>query len=351
MTEPSKFTIQERVRWGDVDAARIIFYGAYIRFFEFAETELFRAVGMPYGVIFDELDVWLPRVHLECDFRHAAQLDDLLAVSVYVGRVGNKSLRLDFEVRRQGDSQMIATAFFVLAAVDRRTFKTVRVPDTLRERLSPYTVEQEDAQVALDDALDEKTAGTDPLQLFARWFAAARQAGIGLPEAMTVATATKEGRPSARMLLLKRFDEKGFVFYTNYNSNKARDLDSNPYAALVFHWEPLGYQVRIEGSVTRASAADSDAYFQTRPRESQLGAHASPQSTVIANRELLDRRVAELNALYGTEDVIARPEHWGGYVLRPERIEFWKGRVGRLHDRLLYERSSDGGWTIKRLAP
>ncbi|HEY0005041.1 MAG TPA: thioesterase family protein [Pyrinomonadaceae bacterium] len=134
-----KFTIEERVRWGDVDAARIIFYGAYIRFFEFAETELFRAVGLPYGVMFDELDVWLPRAHLECDFRSAAQLDDLLEVSVYVGRFGNKSMRLNFEVRRQGDALIIAEAHFILIAVRRDTFETVPVPEELKRRLALYT--------------------------------------------------------------------------------------------------------------------------------------------------------------------------------------------------------------------
>ena len=135
----NKFIIEERVRWGDVDAAGIIFYGAYIRFFEFAETELFRAVGLPYSVMFDELDVWLPRVHLECDFHHAAKLDDLLEVSVYVGRFGNKSMRLDFEVRRKGDETIIATAHFVLASVRRDTFETVPIPEALRTRLASYT--------------------------------------------------------------------------------------------------------------------------------------------------------------------------------------------------------------------
>ena len=134
-----KYTIEERVRWGDVDAASIIFYGAYIRFFEFAETELFRAVGLPYSVMFEELDIWLPRVHLECDFHHAAQLDDLLEVSVFVGRIGNKSMRLDFEVRRKGDALVIAHAHFVLAAVRRDTFETVVIPDELRQRLSDYS--------------------------------------------------------------------------------------------------------------------------------------------------------------------------------------------------------------------
>jgi len=139
LAESWKYRIEERVRWGDVDAARIIFYGAYIRFFEFAETELFRAVGLPYGVMFDELDVWLPRAHLECDFRHAARLDDLLEVYVYVGRVGHKSLRLDFEVRRKGEAEAIADAHFVLVAVRRDSFESVPVPEELKRRLAPYT--------------------------------------------------------------------------------------------------------------------------------------------------------------------------------------------------------------------
>lgn len=134
-----KYRIGERVRWGDVDAARIIFYGAYIRFFEIAETEMFRAAGLSYGRVFDELDVWLPRAHLECDFRRAAQLDDLLEVAVYVGRVGTKSLRLDFEVRRNGEDALVATAHFVLVAVRRGTFESVPVPEELKRRLAPYT--------------------------------------------------------------------------------------------------------------------------------------------------------------------------------------------------------------------
>jgi acyl-CoA thioester hydrolase len=139
MCDFKKFTIEERVRWGDVDAARIIFYGAYIRFFEFAETELFRSVGLPYSVMFEEIDVWLPRVHLECDFYRAAQLDDLLEVSVYVGKFGTKSMRLDFEVRCKGEEALVADAHFVLASVRRDTFETVSIPDELKERLAPYT--------------------------------------------------------------------------------------------------------------------------------------------------------------------------------------------------------------------
>jgi YbgC/YbaW family acyl-CoA thioester hydrolase len=139
----SKYKIEERVRWGDVDAARIIFYGAYIRFFEFAETELFRAVGLPYSVMFDELDIWLPRAHLECDFHQAAQLDDMLEVSVYVGRIGTKSLRLNFEVRRKGEDPLIAEAHFVLVSVRRNTFESVPVPTEIRDRLAPYKSKDE----------------------------------------------------------------------------------------------------------------------------------------------------------------------------------------------------------------
>jgi acyl-CoA thioester hydrolase len=141
MSGHMKFTIEERVRWGDVDAARIIFYGAYIRFFEYAETELFREVGLRYGVMFDELKIWLPRVHLECDFKRAARLDDLLEVSVFVGHFGRRSMRLNFEVRRNGEEELIATAHFVLAAVNQDTFETVPIPAELRERLAPYAAE------------------------------------------------------------------------------------------------------------------------------------------------------------------------------------------------------------------
>lgn len=138
-----KFTIEERVRWGDVDAARIIFYGAYIHFFEYAETELFREVGLHYGVFFDELNIWLPRVHLECDFHHVARLDDVLEVSVYVGHFGTKSMRLNFEVRRKGSEDLIATAHFVLAAVNQTTFETVSIPSEIRERLAPYAADDQ----------------------------------------------------------------------------------------------------------------------------------------------------------------------------------------------------------------
>jgi pyridoxamine 5'-phosphate oxidase len=200
------------------------------------------------------------------------------------------------------------------------------------------------------DSIDEKTVDRDPLKLFQRWLDEAIAAGIHLPEAMTLATSTPEGKPSARLILLKEADERGFVFYTNYNSPKARDLDSNPQAAMVFYWPQLERQVRVEGAIERTSADESDAYFKTRPRESQIGALASPQSEVIPSREALQQRARELEKLYEGREV-ERPAHWGGYRLLPERIEFWKGRPSRLHDRILYERQSDGSWSIKRLAP
>jgi len=200
------------------------------------------------------------------------------------------------------------------------------------------------------EVLDEKLIDPNPVIQFQRWLDEAIAAHLPLPEAMTLATATTDGKPSARLVLLKRADENGFVFFTNYRSTKARDLDNNPFAALVFYWPQLERQVRVEGKVQRTSVAESQEYFQTRPRESQIGALASPQSEVISGREVLEQRAAELEQLY-RDRTIECPTHWGGYRLLPERIEFWKGRVGRLHDRILYELEADGSWAIKRLAP
>ena len=200
------------------------------------------------------------------------------------------------------------------------------------------------------EELDEKTVDRDPIRQFQGWHNDAVAENLILPEAMTLATSTREGRPSARMLLLKQVDDQGFVFYTNYRSEKARALDENPFASMVFYWPELERQVRVEGSVTRVSEEESDEYFRTRPRDSQIGALASPQSEVIESREVLERRFRELEELY-RDATIERPSHWGGYRLKPERIEFWKGRLGRLHDRILYELQADGSWTIKRLAP
>jgi pyridoxamine 5'-phosphate oxidase len=198
--------------------------------------------------------------------------------------------------------------------------------------------------------LDEKEIDRDPIRQFQTWLDDAITAHIPLAEAMTLATSTPDGKPAARMVLLKQVDQNGFVFFTNYRSAKAQQLDANPYAALVFYWNLLERQVRVEGSVVRTSAEESREYFQTRPRESQIGAWASEQSEVIDGRDVLEQRARELETLYRDREIDC-PEHWGGYRLKPERIEFWKGRVGRLHDRILYERDSSGLWTISRLAP
>lgn len=200
--------------------------------------------------------------------------------------------------------------------------------------------------------LDEGIVEVNPIRQFQRWFEEALACRLPMADAMTLCTATVDGKPSARMVLLKGIDESGFVFYTNYRSRKALEMEANPFAALVFYWEPLERQVRVEGRVSRISPAESDNYFQTRPRESQLGAIASPQSEVIESRSVLEQRYRELEDEFSdTSRPIERPSHWGGYRLEPDRIEFWKGRPGRLHDRLLYELQADGDWTISRLAP
>jgi pyridoxamine 5'-phosphate oxidase len=207
-----------------------------------------------------------------------------------------------------------------------------------------------ESEQSIEKSLDEEHVDPNPIDLFRRWFSDALASGSRLPDAMTLATATKDGKPSARMVLLKQVDEHGFVFYTNYRSKKALELDENPRAALVLYWVQLDRQVRVEGRVERVSAAESDEYFATRPRESQLGALASPQSEVIESREVLEERYAELDKFYHEREV-ERPDNWGGYRLKPDLIEFWQNRAGRLHDRILYERQTDGSWTIKRLAP
>lgn len=200
------------------------------------------------------------------------------------------------------------------------------------------------------EGLDEKRIVRDPIELFRLWLDDAVEAKLPLPEAMSLATVTPDGRPTARMVLLKQVDPDGFVFFTNYQSSKARQLEINPYAALVFYWPQLERQVRVEGRVVKTSAEESAAYFKTRPRESQIGAWASPQSEVISAREVLEQRAHELEEQYCDREIDC-PTHWGGFSLKPDRIEFWKGRVGRLHDRILYELQPDGTWSIKRLAP
>jgi pyridoxamine 5'-phosphate oxidase len=196
--------------------------------------------------------------------------------------------------------------------------------------------------------LIEGDAAADPFKQFARWFDDALRAELHLPNAMTLATANSAGRPSARVVLLKGVDADGFVFYTNYESRKARELAVNPYASLVFLWTPMERQVRIEGVVEKVSAEESDEYFDSRPLGSRLGAWASPQSMPLPSRLTLASKVAAIMLRYGTAP--PRPPHWGGYRVRPDAIEFWQGRPDRLHDRLRYVKQ-DTSWKIERLAP
>ncbi len=198
--------------------------------------------------------------------------------------------------------------------------------------------------------LSEADLDPDPIVQFRCWFDEAYAAGLPEPNAMTLATATNDGRPSARVVLLKGYDQRGFVFFTNYESRKGQELAENPWAALVFFWAGLERQVRIEGHVAPISAPESDAYFRSRPRGSRLGAWTSPQSQVIESREVLERRLQKLTEQYADQEV-PRPSHWGGYRVEPLMIEFWQGRPNRLHDRLRYRWLSEGGWQIERLAP
>jgi pyridoxamine 5'-phosphate oxidase len=196
----------------------------------------------------------------------------------------------------------------------------------------------------------EADADSDPFRQFAVWFTQASDAGILEPNAMTLATATPEGLPSARMVLLKGVDERGFAFYTNYDSRKGAELAANPHAALVFFWVDLSRQVRIEGPVERTTAIESDTYFHSRPRGSQLGSAASRQSTVLPDRATLERATADLAERCAGQEV-PRPDFWGGFRVIPTTIEFWQGRPDRLHDRLRYRRDDGGVWRIERLSP
>ncbi|HEY9821916.1 MAG TPA: pyridoxamine 5'-phosphate oxidase [Candidatus Sericytochromatia bacterium] len=198
--------------------------------------------------------------------------------------------------------------------------------------------------------LRETDVNPNPFEQFKIWFEQALSAQLPEPNAMTIATATRDGKPHTRIVLLKDYDQRGFVFYTNYESHKGQQLVQNPWGAIAFWWAELERQVRIEGRVEQVSPQEADAYFRSRPKGSQLGAWASNQSQVIDSREVLEQRLQQLKEEYENKDV-PRPPHWGGFRVIPDEIEFWQGRPSRLHDRLLYRRGEDGKWTIQRLSP
>lgn len=198
-------------------------------------------------------------------------------------------------------------------------------------------------------SLSETDAHPNPVEQFSKWFGEAIAAQVPEANAMSVSTATTDGRPSSRILLIKDFDRRGFTFFTNYESRKGRELDSNPYAALLFYWIELERQVRIEGRVERISDAENDTYYNSRPVKSRLGAIASAQSRPVASREVLEARVKEVEEQYGDHPV--RPAHWGGYRVVPDYLEFWQGRPSRLHDRIAYQLQTDGSWKLQRLQP
>lgn len=205
---------------------------------------------------------------------------------------------------------------------------------------------RKDYQLAV---LDEQVAGDNPFAFFHKWFTEAQQADAEEVNAMTLATVNNAGRPHARIVLLKGLDDKGFVFFTNYNSEKGRDIAENPNVSLVFFWKELERQVCIEGIAEKVSDAENDEYFHSRPAGSRIGAWSSPQSTVIPNRKILEENYNRYSAQYG--DNAPRPEHWGGYRIIPSSIEFWQGRSSRMHDRIIFSQNTDGSWQKSRLAP
>ena len=199
-------------------------------------------------------------------------------------------------------------------------------------------------------SLNESDMTADPVEQFTRWWDEAVNSEIDEVNAMTLATATKEGLPSARIVLLKGYDARGFVFFTNYNSHKGKELELNPKAALVFFWKELERQIRIEGPVEKISEEESDKYFNSRPTASRIGAWASPQSEIVTDRTIIENNFIEYENKFGTA-FIPRPSHWGGYILKPTLLEFWQGRSSRLHDRIQYSSGQGGSWKMERLAP
>ncbi len=203
-----------------------------------------------------------------------------------------------------------------------------------------------------DRGLDTPDLADDPVAMFRRWFDDTVAAGVHEPNAMVVASVSADGRPSARLVLLKGLDEQGFVFYTNYESRKGREIEANPAVSLLFPWHDLQRQVRVDGVASRVTVEESQAYFSSRPLESQLGAWASPQSEVVRSRSALDERYGGVLARFADADVVPVPPFWGGYRVSPREVEFWQGRKGRMHDRLVYQRESGSdGWRVERLAP
>jgi pyridoxamine 5'-phosphate oxidase len=202
------------------------------------------------------------------------------------------------------------------------------------------------------ESLDAADLDPNPIRQFLVWYNAAVESGVPEPEACSLATATRDGRPSARMVLLRGIDARGFAFFTNYESRKAREIEQNPFAALVFYWQPLDRSVRVEGRVERTSAEESDAYFHTRPLGARIGAWASPQSRVLPDRQALEESVRQVETRF-SEGTVIRPPQWGGYRVIPDAMELWQGRPDRLHDRFRYRRvaGSAGDWNIERLAP
>jgi len=200
------------------------------------------------------------------------------------------------------------------------------------------------------EELSKKEVEKDPIKQFGKWFQEAMEAGIHEPNAMTLATTSIDRKPSARIVLLKGFEERGFMFYTNYLSAKGKEISKNPVVAVVFHWAELARQVRIEGTVEKLSKEESERYYHSRPKESQIGALISPQSQIIENRDELEKNWKDAELRY-TDKTIPKPAHWGGYLIKPQVIEFWQGRSSRLHDRIVYKKSDKQNWKIVRLAP